>query len=643
MPDRGFRRNGERKGAGGLTDEQIAAAARAAVSGMQAGGQTDEDAYSDIVDVPPPDARRRGGAGLFGKKRDDEYREERAPRSGALMQGIKQKLGGMFAQGASRTAQDSYAQEPYYDNARQGRGQYADEWDNPPAQQEKPSRFNGRAADDNPPPPPPRTQRQPEQAQQPAPSGLRPDDEPPRARTAGGVTEGQLEVSPERRHRFADTSSLSPRREREEKKEQPYIPSLDGRTFADGSLLRTRYRKRNRRPMRMWLKATLTITCITAAFALLVTGTFVGVMKSRVNYMADRVHNGVRLTVAEQEKLYAEQTEMTENAAEFTQPDLIYEPDKDVQLLLIVSADNRLGTERSAVCDALMLCAIDHRNNDIKVVSIMRDLFVRIPGYYSNRISKAFYYDTATGDYSMPTLMETVRMNLGVTPDAYVVIDFQAFQKIVNNMGGIRMTLTQEEAMYMSTDEKYGLFPRYTSGGEYLMSGAEALNYVRMVKVGDGEFDRAARQRRVLMQLLRNLSEMSFTELSIFTYSVLPELPTSLTEKDVWRMFGNAKDYAALAGENVAEGEVQSSEKIRLYEQIVPITGTWRQGQTTVLGETVPVVVTNLTFNSNSIQDFIYNDDKTYVSGQLAEGVQIPEIAPLPVSEPAEGEEAPQS
>ena len=459
--------------------------------------------------------------------------------------------------------------------------------------------------------------------------------EQPRRRTAGDVAEGRLEVTPERRQQYADASSL--------KKKQPearaYTPSLGASLVKEGYNANNRYKRRNRRPMKMWLKATLTVTCIVLVFSLIIVGTFMGLIKGRVNYVADRRHNTVRLSIAEQEKLYAEETEILEDAAAFTQPDLIYEPDKDVQLILVVAADNRLGTERSAVCDALMLCAIDYKNNDVKLVSIMRDLYVRIPGYYSNCISKAFYYDTALGDYSMPTLMATVQQNLGVTPDAYVVVDFDAIQKMVNSVGGIKMTLTDEEALYMSTDSKYGLFPRFTRGGEYLMSGAEALNYIRMYKVGNGEFDRSVRQRKVMLELLRSLGEMSFTEMAVFTYAMLPELPTSLSEKDVWKLFTHAKEIAKLAGtgEDAKDGRV---EQIKVYEQIIPVVGTWREGRATVLDETFPVVVTNLTFSASTIQDFIYDDDKTYLSGQIAEDVQIPDVAPMPVvEEPEETQE----
>ena len=47
-------------------------------------------------------------------------------------------------------------------------------------------------------------------------------------------------------------------------------------------------------------------------------------------------------------------------------------------------------------------------------------------------------------------------------------------------------------------------------------------------------------------------------------------------------------------------------------------------------------MVTNLTFSASTIQDFIYDDDKTYLSGQIAEDVQIPEVAPMPVVEEPE-------
>lgn len=685
MPDRRFSRRADdgypapntesARPGGGLTDEELRAAADRAVRGMTAPAGAER--FDDLPEVLPPTAKR--GRRQPSAPADSAPAAERGKGGRLSMDSLKSGLGSLRQKvvdlGEQFTRIDTAAGSRTAGDPAPAPTQAPPVPTPPPAPKaEQPRRPERRAPqlppdddfdldldfDDEKPQQPAATgrgfhrrgggQTQPEQPRgaQTQPEGNSPRSEQPRrapsvndttfaertSRTAGAAQEGRIEIAPDRRPQFAETPSASARMKRSS--DGYYVPSI-GEPVENGMRYSSRYRHRNRRPMKIWLKTALTVTAIALVFSLIVTGTFTALIKARVNYKGDSIHNGIRLTVAEQQKLYAEETEIIEDAAAFTKPDLVHPADKDVELILVVSADNRLGTERSAICDALMLCAIDYRNNDVKLVSIMPDLYVRIPGYYSNKISKAFYYDTALGDYSMPTLLATVEENLGVVPDAYVVVDFDAIQKMVACVGGVEMELSEEEALYMSTDPKYGLFPRYTGGGTYLMSGPETLNYIRMKKVGSGEFDRTARQRKVMLQLLRKLGKMSFVEMSVFTYSMLPELPTNLSKKDVWKLFKHAKSIAKLAGKGVSADE--QPEQIKIYEQIIPVVGSWRDGEATVLDETFGVTVTNLTFTANAVQDFIYNDDKTYLSGQLAEGVNIPEVAPLPVSGTEETEE----
>ena len=375
-----------------------------------------------------------------------------------------------------------------------------------------------------------------------------------------------------------------------------------------------RYRRRNRRPWLKWQKATLTGVGIAAFFTFAIILTFYGIMTSRLWNTSESVHNTVYLEVDEKRALAQEETDVAENESEFTVPTIDITSDENVKVIMLVASDRGFGKGTSSECDAIMLLVLDHRYKQIKLISILPELYVRIPGYYSNKLGRAFYYDTAKGDYSLSILRETMRENFHVAIDNYVVVDFAALQTLVNRLGGVTMELKPEEADYMRADPKYGLFPRYTYGGVYNMSGAETLNFVRMEKIGDTIFERSQRQRRVMYELVGKIKDLSFIEKSELTYAMLPMLATDMTKGDAWYYFRHAKDISNY-----------TIDQLRL-----PIEGSFRYGEANVLGNTFEVLVTNYAFTSEALRDYIYENDTTYQGDAFAEDVVIPMIAPLP-------------
>ncbi len=434
------------------------------------------------------------------------------------------------------------------------------------------------------------------------------------APTAERTEEGRRTFSPMLNARYAPDRMMS----RETAADDGYIPPL---TSLDKGHYRERYKRRNRHPLRQWQKVTLTVTAMVVFFAVVITLTFVGLLTSRVNNTSESVKNTVWLSVAQQDTLYAEETAQEENLVEFTAPAIAQTTDEKVKVILLVASDQEFGVGKASNCDALMLLVIDHRYKQIKLISIMTELYARIPGYYSNKMGRAFFYDTAKGDYSISLTRQTVEQNLGVVLDNYVVVDYKALETLVNRLGGVTLELSEEEAAYMREDKQYGFFPRFTNGGKYTMSGAETLNYIRMRRVGDGSFDRALRQRKTLYYLIGQLKALSFMELSELTYAMLPLLPTDMEGKDAWDYYCHAEDI---------------SEYI-IEQMTLPINGSYRYGHANVLGDTFDVFVTNYAFTAEALRDYIYNNDTTYQGGGFAEDVKLPSVAPLPpeLMEPA--------
>lgn len=75
------------------------------------------------------------------------------------------------------------------------------------------------------------------------------------------------------------------------------------------------------------------------------------------------------------------------------------------------------------------------------MISFLRDLYVQIPGGYSdNRLNAAYVFG------GFPLLMDTLHTNFGVSIDGCFEVDFSGFQSVIDILGGVDIEMTSKEA-----------------------------------------------------------------------------------------------------------------------------------------------------------------------------------------------------
>lgn len=161
--------------------------------------------------------------------------------------------------------------------------------------------------------------------------------------------------------------------------------------------------------------------------------------------------------------------------------------------------------------DTMILLTIDPLSKTAGMLSIPRDLYVSIPNYYYERINVAYrqgemdqYRDPAGGPQGGPGLaIATVEQLLGVNIDFYAVVDFLAFEKVVDEIGGVTLTVT-EPILIDPVGEKP---PRTLKPGTYTFPGDILLAYARARKTEGGDFDRSRRQQDVIIGIRDRLLE----------------------------------------------------------------------------------------------------------------------------------------
>ena len=303
-------------------------------------------------------------------------------------------------------------------------------------------------------------------------------------------------------------------------------------------------------------------------------------------------------------------------------PDGVVVSDKDVHVILLVGSDSRLNGDNYSKSDTMMLMILDRVHKKIKLVSIMRDLYAPIKGHGSNKINYAFAYDSSLGNMNLDLTIGTIENCFGVKIDNFVVVDFKIFRIFIDRLGGMDIELTEDQAKYMKRENKWSSpeNKKKKVAGVYHMNGAECLAYCRMRYVGEGDFDRTARQRDFAMKLFDKVKSMSYVEMAKLAMDCLPEITTNFTEGEI---LGFAFESPELLKYDIAQLSF-------------PIKGSWKFGWTTIGVTNVSVLLTDYNFCSKALQAFIYEDDMTYVNGAEATGCVFPVVSTIAITEETE-------
>lgn len=208
--------------------------------------------------------------------------------------------------------------------------------------------------------------------------------------------------------------------------------------------------------------------------------------------------------------------------------------------VLLLGTDER-ETAAKGRTDTIMICSINTTTGEVKLTSVLRDLAVdfKALGYdelSTYRINSANYF----GGPEMA--MKTVNELFGLNIEKYVLVNFFAFQDVVNAIGGITLDITEAEMNKINVGQKQVAGMANSDGidisgwdnvdltefGDNVhLNGQQALAYARIRKL-DSDFGRAERQRKVLSALLAEVKNKSALEIAQLGATVMPYLTTNL-------------------------------------------------------------------------------------------------------------------
>ncbi|MEW6228668.1 MAG: LCP family protein [Bacillota bacterium] len=161
-----------------------------------------------------------------------------------------------------------------------------------------------------------------------------------------------------------------------------------------------------------------------------------------------------------------------------------------------------LGTDRTydyggepmegpARADVIMLASFNPRSNTTHLISIPRDTRARIPGHGINKVNASHTYG------GQDLTRRTIQDLLGIPIDRYAEVDFQAFVRIIDAIGGVEIDVDKD----MQYEDRAGNLKVDIRKGRQVLDGTKALEYVRYRADALGDISRVRRQQILLKGL----------------------------------------------------------------------------------------------------------------------------------------------
>lgn len=235
-----------------------------------------------------------------------------------------------------------------------------------------------------------------------------------------------------------------------------------------------------------------------------------------------------------------------------------------IMTIALFGVDTRENGDSGTRSDAIMIMSVDPSRSSVKLVSLMRDSYVNIPGHGMTKLCHAY-------GYGGPQLvMETINKNFDMDITEYLTVDFAQMAAIIDSVGGVTVTLTQDE---LEETNKYideycwennKPTQRIEAAGEQKLNGIQAMTYGRIRKGNTGgDWQRTERQSTILNQIFSKAAGNPIMLLR-FLHGLMPNIKSSMSKAD----------FCYMGLRTIMHG-IPSMDHLRL-----PLDNEWSYGRT---------------------------------------------------------------
>lgn len=348
--------------------------------------------------------------------------------------------------------------------------------------------------------------------------------------------------------------------------------------------------KTKKKKMPRWLKI---INCISAGILLLILcGLFLGLtkpgnqilMKMGVNLgsgiWAAMTNNFEDDSDVVEDTDYLDDDDLASDAREVDESEIVWpehsgvgrQEDGVYNILLLGEEAIGSGTSRGRT-DVIIIATLNTKQKSVKLTSLMRDTLVQIPGYKDNKLNSAYEKG------GLDLLYETIAINFDIHLDGCAKVNFENFEKIIDRLGGLEITLTSGEARYLnSTNYISNPANRNVVEGKQHMNGNQVLGYARVRKRAtitgnNNDYGRTDRHRIVLNAIFEKYKTTSKVELAKIMLNVLPMVTTDIDQKTFEHLLNTFFEMGTTEIEQLripADGSFEDNVKVRGMDVLIP-------------------------------------------------------------------------
>lgn len=203
----------------------------------------------------------------------------------------------------------------------------------------------------------------------------------------------------------------------------------------------------------------------------------------------------------------------------------------NIALFGVDSRDGDLGEGNRT--DTIIVASLNNETKEIKMVSVYRDTLLNLSEGTYQKCNSAYSYGGPTMAINM------LNMNLDLDIEDYVTVDFGAISDVIDLLGGVEITITEEE---LAPFNKYiGETARVAGkeahklekAGTYLLDGPQATTYARIRSTAGGDFTRTERQRLVIEKAVEKIQKADIMTINEIINEVFPQISTSFSLQDI--------------------------------------------------------------------------------------------------------------
>ncbi len=229
----------------------------------------------------------------------------------------------------------------------------------------------------------------------------------------------------------------------------------------------------------------------------------------------------------------------------------------------LFGVDNRSnGNLDTGNSDAIIIVSINNDTKDVKMLSVQRDTYLQVEKDLYRKCNYAYNHG------GVESALEMLNTNLDIKIDGYVSVDFYALAKIVDDLGGLDLEITQR--MITTNNEKTGqnalagyiaevenvlkYYPDekeywkysdcyFDSPGMYHLNGAQVVGYCRNRYAVNNDYGRAENQRKVIKLIVEKAKKANVSQLNKIADDVFPKISTSLSLTQCVGMAADVSKY----------------------------------------------------------------------------------------------------